>query len=53
MITKYKCDECEAGIVKVVRKETRKEISIDVRNCDKCGKPHGFKSISNLVEVKA
>lgn len=42
------CDKCEGGDVYLIKKVTKTSTSLDVKDCRKCGYPHGFKSIQNL-----
>lgn len=42
------CDKCEGGDVVIIKKVTRTSTSLDVKDCSKCGYPHGFKSIQDL-----
>lgn len=49
---RLKCDNCADGIVKMVVKSTKRAIEFDVKDCDKCGKSFGFKSVSNLEDAE-
>jgi hypothetical protein len=39
----YDCKQCESGIVIVETKETKSDVSIDVKKCSKCKHQYGLK----------
>lgn len=49
---RYKCNACTDGIVKKVLKETVRTMDLFVKDCDKCGKSFGIKSISTLEKIE-
>lgn len=46
--TVYHCDNCENGEVLLIVKETKRSTSIEVKDCNRCKKGFGIKSIQKL-----
>jgi transcription elongation factor Elf1 len=47
----FACNHCTEGRVKKTIKATKKELSITIGNCNKCGRSFGIKSSAGLTEL--
>lgn len=45
------CGKCEGGKVKVIIKESVKQVSTKIYSCNNCKYRYGFKELENLKEA--
>ena len=48
--TQYDCKKCQKGTIILQTKETKNDVSIDIKKCTCCKYKYGFKEFSKAYE---